>query len=116
PCPHHLECPMASKNREWCHFSQLSYKWAKDVIAKPAKEKNIFNDKFCYLVIRKGKTPNEIYKNEEEAKTAEEKSFFWERLIRPVIKRHQHRILDLCTKQGRLERRIISKTHGTLGG
>jgi ribosomal protein RSM22 (predicted rRNA methylase) len=115
PCPHHYECPLASQNKDWCHFSQLSYKWDKTVVPRH-KENLIYNDKFCYMIIKKGKTPSVIYKDESEAKTAEEKSFFWERLIRPAIRSQRHTILDLCTKEGRSERRIISKSHKTIGG
>jgi ribosomal protein RSM22 (predicted rRNA methylase) len=116
PCPHHFKCPLAEKNKDWCHFSQLSYKWDKSVLPRSGKEKHINNEKFCYLAIRKGKTPNEIYKDQEECKNDSEKSFFWERLLRPVMKKHQHCILDMCTTQGKFERRIVSKSHGTLGG
>lgn len=116
PCPHHDACPLAEKSNTWCHFSQLSYKYDKDVITKTQKEKQVFNEKFCYLTIKKGKIPSNIYKKESEAKTPEEKSFFWERIVRPIISKHQHRIVDLCTKNGKFERRIISKSHGGHGG
>jgi ribosomal protein RSM22 (predicted rRNA methylase) len=116
PCPHHNVCPMASRKDDWCHFSQLSYKWDRSVMPKPSRQKQINNEKFCYLVIKKGTTPNILYKEEEEAKNESEKSFFWERILRPIIKKHQHNILDLCTTQGKFERRIIAKSHGTLGG
>lgn len=116
PCPHHNECPLANKDNTWCHFSQLSYKFEKDVITKTQKEKTIFNEKYTFLSIKKGKIPSIIYKNEQEAKTPEEKSFFWERIVRPIISKHKHRIVDLCTKRGKFERRIISKSHGGAGG
>lgn len=116
PCPHHLKCPMAARKDDWCHFSQLSYKWDKSILPRPSKEKQINNEKFCYLAIKKGKTANVIYTDESETKTDAEKSFFWERLLRPVIKKHQHSIIDMCTTQGRFERRIIAKSHGTIGG
>jgi hypothetical protein len=45
-------------------------------------EKSLHNEKFSYLVIKKGKTPNVTLTKEEEAKTPEEKSFFWHRVIR----------------------------------
>jgi len=116
PCPHHMECPIAPKTNNWCHFSQLSNKWEKSVFPRPSSEKPIHNEKFCYLAVKKGKTANEVYKTGEEAKTNEEKSFFWERILRPVIKKHKHSIIDICTTEGKFERRIISKSHGTLGG
>ncbi len=116
PCPHHFDCPLAKKASTWCHFSQLSYKFDKDIITKTQKEKQIFNEKFTYLTIKKGKIPSSTHKNEQETKTPEEKSFFWERIIRPVIAKHKHRIVDLCTKRGKFERRVISKSHGGAGG
>jgi ribosomal protein RSM22 (predicted rRNA methylase) len=116
PCPHHFQCPLAARSNDWCHFSQLSYKWNKNILPRSTKEKQIYNEKFCYLVIRKGKTPNAIYTNEEETKNDQEKSFFWERILRPIIKKHRHSIIDMCTTLGKFERRIISKSHGTLGG
>ncbi len=116
PCPHHMKCPLAEKKSDWCHFSQLSYKWDKSIMPRPTKEKPINNEKFCYLAVKKGKTPNVIYKDEEECEKDSEKSFFWERLLRPVIRKHKHSILDMCTTQGKFERRIVSKSHGTLGG
>ena len=116
PCPHHMECPMATQRNSWCHFSQLSYKWSRDIFPKLPNQKDIHNEKFCYLVIRKGKTPNAIFKSEDETDKDVEKSYFWERIIRPVIKKQRHNIVDLCNSKGKFERRIIAKSHGTLGG
>ena len=58
------------------------------------------NEKFSFLVVKKGKTPNVEYDNESQAKTPAEKSFFWPRLILPVIKKHKHSIIDLCNIEG----------------
>ncbi len=125
PCPHHMKCPLAEKTNDWCHFSQLSYKWDKSVLPRPSKEKQLYNEKFCYLSIKKGKTPNIVYKDlndledhevNSDMDTDSKKSFFWERLLRPVIKKQKHSILDMCTTQGKFERRIIARSHGTLGG
>lgn len=74
------------------------------------------NEKFSYLVVKKGKTASQIYSNEHQANTAAEKSFFWPRLILPVMKKHKHSIIDLCTPEGTIERRIIAKSHGLEGG
>jgi ribosomal protein RSM22 (predicted rRNA methylase) len=57
-----------------------------------------------------------VFKTELDANTPAEKSFFWPRLIRPVIKAHKHRIIDLCTVEGKIERRIIAKSHGLEAG
>ena len=74
------------------------------------------NEKFSYLVVKKGITPNAALASIEDAKNALEKSYFWPRLIRPVIKKNKHSIVDLCTNEGTLERRIIAKSHGIEGG
>ena len=116
PCPHHNKCPLAEKNKDWCHFSQLSYKWDRSVMPRSTKEKQIHNEKFSYLVVKKGMTPNVTYKTQEECETDFEKSFFWDRLLRPVIKKHQHTILDMCTTEGKFERRTVAKSHSSLGG
>jgi ribosomal protein RSM22 (predicted rRNA methylase) len=50
------------------------------------------------------------------ANTPAEKSFFWPRLIRPIIRKHKHSIVDLCTSAAKIERRIIAKSHGMEGG
>lgn len=50
------------------------------------------------------------------ANTPAEKSFFWPRLIRPIIRKHKHSIVDLCTSDAKIERRIIAKSHGMEGG
>jgi ribosomal protein RSM22 (predicted rRNA methylase) len=34
----------------------------------------------------------------------------------PVIFKSSHRIIDLCTTDGRFERRIVAKSHGDEGG
>jgi ribosomal protein RSM22 (predicted rRNA methylase) len=60
--------------------------------------------------------PNIKYNSVDDAETPVEKSYFWPRLIRPIIKAHKHSILDLCTPEGKIERRIIAKSHGVEGG
>lgn len=55
-----------------------------------------------------------------EAPKAYEKSFFWPRVLRPVIRKHKHMIIDMCSDEsirtGTIERRIIAKSHGLEGG
>ena len=63
---------------------------------KLTKEADLVNEKFSYLVVKKGITPNSQYQEEFDAQTPLEKSYFWPRVIRPVIKKHGHSILDLC--------------------
>jgi ribosomal protein RSM22 (predicted rRNA methylase) len=116
PCPHHNKCPLASKPDSWCHFSQLTQKVPKKVFPKLVKEPELNNEKFSYLVVKKGVTPNAEYATETDAKTPLEKSYFWPRIIRPVIIKQKHSIMDLCNSKGDIERRIIAKSHGLEGG
>ena len=74
------------------------------------------NEKFSYLVVKKGETPASKFETEEEAATPLDKSYFWPRVIRPVIKKHKHSIIDMCNAEGEIERRIIAKSHGIEGG
>jgi len=75
------------------------------------------NEKFSFLVVKKGLTASAKYESEDQAETPAEKSFFWPRMIRPVLKRQKHSIIDLCSPgRDTLERRIIAKSHGVEGG
>jgi len=76
------------------------------------------NEKYSYLVVKKGKTPNAEVEEDEGRflKSAWEKSYFWSRVIRPVILKDKHIIMDLCTPRAEIERRIIAKSHGIEGG
>ena len=68
PCPHHHKCPLASQHSSWCHFSQISLKFPKNVFPKHPKERQFNNEKFSYLLIKKGKTPIQKYESEEDVK------------------------------------------------
>lgn len=70
------------------------------------------------MIVKKGTTPNtkSLDSNIDDFKSSADKSFFWPRLIRPVMKKHQHTIIDLCNIKGEIERRIIAKSHGIEGG
>jgi len=121
PCPHHGTCPMAKHPDLWCHFSQITQKVPNDVFPKKPKEPDLVNEKYSYLIVQKNaETPNVKLENIKEATSAREKSYFWPRIMRPVMRKHQHAILDLCSqesgKNGQLERRIIAKSHGIEGG
>jgi len=112
PCPHHNTCPQAKQLNLWCNFNQAVAKYPNKVFTKLKTERTIDQEKFSFLVVKKG----EIIKNADEAKTPAERSFFWPRLIRPTLKRDRHIIMDVCNKEGALERIIIAKSHGEEGG
>lgn len=107
PCPHHNECPMAREKYVWCNFEQGVYKYPNSVFTKLPKQSTIDREKFSYLVVKKGK----INKTSWE-ETPADKSFSWSRIIKKVLKRKGHAIFDVCNKAGKLERKIIAKSHG----
>lgn len=70
-------------------------------------------------MVKKGTTPateKDGTLSDNDFKHGYEKSFFWPRLIRPVMRKHKHTIIDLCSVEGKIERRIIAKSHGLEGG
>lgn len=113
PCPHHKKCPLAELPDNWCHFSQLVQKYPKHVFPKHPKERQHTNEKFSYLVVKKGKTPRQKYESQEDAlsrlRSVEEQTYYWDRIVRPNLKQAKHVIMDLCTSEGNFERRIIGK-------
>jgi ribosomal protein RSM22 (predicted rRNA methylase) len=107
PCPHQHSCPMAKKNKVWCNFEQMYERYPKDVLSKEPREHMDKSGHFSYIVVKKGP----ILTTSLLAKTPQEKSLFWPRIIKPTLIRKGHVILDLCTTAGTLEKRIISKNH-----
>jgi ribosomal protein RSM22 (predicted rRNA methylase) len=53
---------------------------------------------------------------EKKYKTYSQRSFFWQRIIRPTQRKGKHSIVYLCNINGDLESRIIAKSHGREGG
>jgi ribosomal protein RSM22 (predicted rRNA methylase) len=78
----------------------------------------MINEKYSYLMVKKGTVASTSKPDAEEDDFTkpDEKSFFWPRVIRPVIRKHKHTIMDICNKEGEIERRIIAKSHGLEGG
>lgn len=85
---------------------------------KLVKEQQLVNEKYTYLIVKKGIVSSTSKHDASEGDFHEphEKSFFWPRVIRPVIRKHKHSIMDLCNTEGEMERRIIAKSHGLEGG
>jgi ribosomal protein RSM22 (predicted rRNA methylase) len=65
PCPNHKTCPLAANPDSWCHFSQLTQKIPNSTFPKLSKEKDLVNEKFSYLVVKKGETPTSKFELEE---------------------------------------------------
>ena len=57
------------------------------IFPRRQNERDNINEKYSYLAVKKGLIPSQIYKEEFEAPTPAEKSFFWPRILRPVLKR-----------------------------
>eukprot|EP00913_Durusdinium_trenchii_P019763 g18578.t1 len=77
-------------------------------------------EKFSFLCIRRAPGPRSMYACEEHAPTAHEKSYFWPRILFPVIKAGGHCLVDVCAAPQNFERLSVSKskphTFGDLGG
>ena len=106
PCPHDGLCPLASHPKSWCHFSQFSSKYPKDVITRVKGEQDRENEKFSYIAISRGNIPR--YFNAESQLNLAEQSFLWPRLVRPAIRRHKHVTFDIC-RINKLDRIVLSK-------
>ena len=115
PCPHESVCPLALTGRDWCHFSQPVERIPHEVFSKGAKSQSIDHEKFSYLVIRKGPGPRDKLNSENDAKSAEDKSFFWPRVVMPPIKASGHTLIDVCASPNSFERLVVnrSKPHGS---
>ncbi|CAK81774.1 unnamed protein product (macronuclear) [Paramecium tetraurelia] len=102
PCQHQQTCPMAKEGFQWCHFKQMFTAWPKDVFPKYIYENTAVTEKFSYLAVSK--------------KALVQEGQDWPRITFDPLKRGKHLILDMCTDQGTLERRIVAKSHGKEGG
>lgn len=88
----------------WCHFSQRVQlnQFQNELFNLP---KGFEDQKFSYLVIRRGDRPVPDGSPEKD-------SFSWPRIARPPLKRNGHVIHDVCSPEGRLERFVAAKSHG----
>lgn len=86
PCPHSHACPAS-----WCHFS---CRVERTSLHRRLKEGSLSyeDEKFAYLIVSKSPYPL------PDA-----------RIVRHPQKRPGHVLLSLCTKEGKLEERIVSK-------
>lgn len=110
PCPHEGMCPIALTGRDWCHFAQRVRRVPHKLYCKGSTKRFLEEEKFSYLCIRKAPGPRFRYASEGEAPTAHEKSFFWPRVLFPVIKAGQHTLIDVCSAPQNFERLSVSKS------
>lgn len=110
PCPHEGMCPVAITGKDWCHFAQRVRRTPHKVYNKGAKRRFMEEVKYSYLCIRKGPGPRQRYRTEKQAPTAVEKSYFWPRILWPVIKAGGHTLIDICSAPQNYERLSVSKS------
>lgn len=120
PCPHEGNCPLAKSENSWCHFSQFAARFPKSIIGTVQGAKQEDNEKFSYILVKRGPGPRQI-KTEEKARNPAERSYFWDRAIRPRIARKNHVLIDFCSHSlgalgrgtyGKLRRFNVTKKHG----
>ncbi|TYZ57317.1 hypothetical protein PybrP1_008031 [[Pythium] brassicae (nom. inval.)] len=95
PCVHHFECPAAGST--WCHFVQRSPQVQRPREATPKRWNGQKGSKFSYVIMEKN-----------GAEDADPKRRYARMIRNPLLAtRHVH--LDLCTPEGELERRSVTK-------
>ena len=97
PCPHNHPCPLPIGN--WCHFSTR--------LSRPAFHREIKkgtlayeDEKFSYLVALKEPLSSSVKQADIQAN---------ERVIRKPLAGTGHVTLDLCKRNGKISRQIVSK-------
>jgi ribosomal protein RSM22 (predicted rRNA methylase) len=91
PCPHHFTCPMAAAG-DWCHFAQRVERTSQHRQLKGG-ELGYEDEKFSYLVAAKSPTPST-----------------GARIIRHPGKHSGHVQLVLCTAEGKIQNRTITRS------
>jgi ribosomal protein RSM22 (predicted rRNA methylase) len=91
PCPHHFTCPMAAVG-DWCHFSQRVERTSQHRQLKGGAL-GYEDEKFSYLVAAKSTAPSA-----------------GARIVRHPGKHSGHVKLALCTAEGKIENRTITRS------
>jgi ribosomal protein RSM22 (predicted rRNA methylase) len=91
PCPHHFTCPMAAAG-DWCHFAQRVERTSRHRQLKGGAL-GYEDEKFSYLVAAKNNPP-----------------FTGARIVRHPGKHSGHVKLALCTPQGNIENRTVTRS------
>jgi ribosomal protein RSM22 (predicted rRNA methylase) len=90
PCPHMMRCPL--EQGDWCHFkTRLSRSSLHQYVKEAAC--GFEDEKFSYLIACKKRYPQTPY----------------DRVLREPIHRSGHTLLTLCTHEGTVEKRTISR-------
>ncbi len=96
PCPHHRACPMALSG-DWCHFSQRVERTSQHRQLKGG-ELGYEDEKFSYLVSAKASVLPEVSSPGKA------------RIVRHPGKHSGHIQLSLCTPQGGIESRTVTRS------
>ena len=91
PCPHHFACPMAAAG-DWCHFSQRVERTSQHRQLKGGAL-GYEDEKFSYLVAAKTAAPST-----------------GARIVRHPGKHSGHVKLVLCTAEGKIENRTVTRS------
>jgi ribosomal protein RSM22 (predicted rRNA methylase) len=91
PCPHHFTCPMAAAG-DWCHFSQRVERTSQHRQLKGGAL-GYEDEKFSYLVAAKSAAPSG-----------------GARIVRHPGKHSGHVKLALCTPNGQIENRTVTRS------
>ncbi|KAE9040452.1 hypothetical protein PR003_g5391 [Phytophthora rubi] len=100
PCPHHFECPAAGST--WCHFVQRSPVVNRPREATTKRWHGQKGSKFSYMIMQKTRKGSD-----EDAAANEKKPIA--RMMRGPLLATRHVYLDLCTPEGTIERRSVTK-------
>ncbi|PXF47916.1 Methyltransferase-like protein 17, mitochondrial [Gracilariopsis chorda] len=108
PCLHSRTCPLRGSitRRRICRFQQRLNRPLFSRNARPLPT-GYEDEYFSFIAIQK------ILLEEKSPNDTEAKG--WGRLIRPPLMKGKHIALDACTKDGNLERRVVSKKNAPLG-
>ncbi|HRQ60917.1 MAG TPA: small ribosomal subunit Rsm22 family protein [Alphaproteobacteria bacterium] len=60
PCPHQMECPIASQEENWCHFSVRIQRSSLHRKIKPSATLAYEDEKFCYLIALRDPLSNTV--------------------------------------------------------
>lgn len=109
PCLHQRTCPLMGKitRHSICRFQQRLNRPLFSRNASPMS--NGYEDEyFSYIVIQKVDVGHQAAPDDAEDKR-------WGRLIRAPLRKGKHVSLDACTRESKLERRVISKKNAPDG-
>jgi ribosomal protein RSM22 (predicted rRNA methylase) len=91
PCPHRCTCPMATAG-DWCHFAQRVERTSQHRQLKGG-ELGYEDEKFSYFVAGKSDSP-----------------LSGSRIVRHPLKHSGHVQLMLCTSEGKIENRTVTRS------